>query len=723
MPIDPGVFYKDFLGVYCIFSTDIIYHRIMAQNIYIAGAEQGSGKSAISLTLMELLSGDASQPGFFRPIIQGLPEHDRMIQLVVERYHLNHPLESMYGCTYNTARHLLAANRYNDLLKLILNKYKVLQLQCDRILCVGTDYSGGETTIEFDLNADIANNLGCLLIPVLRGYDRSIENIQAAAASLRQSLREHDCDLLAMVVNGVPEDYVDPLSTYFQQFYENYPVYLVPKVAALEKPSIADIARKLDAKIFAGEEASLHRDVLHYKVAAMQAPHFLEYLQEGDLVITPGDRSDIILACFMAYKSENYPQVAGLLLTGNQPPDDRLTRLITGLGELPFAVLEVETDTFTTAMNVTRVQAILDSGNERKIAAALGAVENSIDLPVLLQRLISTNTSRVTPLMFEYDLIQRAKKNPQHIVLPEGAEERILRAAEILNLRGVAQLTLLGEQNQIKQKIQALGLQLESINVLDPAQSPLRKQYAETYCQLRKHKGISLEMALDTVTDVSYFGTLMVYHGHADGMVSGAVHTTQHTIRPAFEIIKTKPGISIVSSVFFMCLEDRVHVYGDCAVNPEPDAQQLADIAISSAETAAQFNISPRIAMLSYSTGESGKGRAVDKVREAVRIARKSRPDLKLEGPMQYDAAIDAGVAKTKLPDSEVAGLANVFIFPDLNTGNNTYKAVQRTSGAVAIGPVLQGLNKPVNDLSRGCTVTDIVNTVAITAVQAQMSR
>jgi phosphate acetyltransferase len=694
----------------------------MTQNIYVAGAEQGSGKSAIVLALMEMLSGDTSQVGCFRPLKQESNKDDRLIRLIMDRYQLECPYESMYGCSVDDARELIASDRYDELLKRILSKYKKLEQRCDRILCVGTDFSAGQLTIEFDFNADVANNLGCLLMPVLRGQGRSIENIQDAATSLRQSLREHDCDVLAAIVNGVAPEQIDRLHDYFGRQHYEHPVYLVPTIPALEKPSIRDIVRGLNAKVFNGDDESLNRDVLNYKVAAMQVPHFLDYLEEGDLVITPGDRSDIILASLMAYRSANYPRIAGLLLSGNQQPDTQVERLISGLGTPPFAVLGVDGDTFTTAMDVTRVEAVLSPENERKIAAALGVIENSINLPALKQRLASTRSTRVTPLMFEYELIQRAKAQRQHIVLPEGTEERILRAAEILTLRGVARLTLLGDKNAIEQDIQALGLHLEAVDIIDPLYSELRDRYAESYFTARKHKGISREMAHDTLADVSYFGTMMVYHDDADGMVSGAVHTTQHTIRPAFEVIKTKPGTSIVSSVFFMCLADRVLVYGDCAINPEPNAQQLADIAIGSADTAKQFNISPRIAMLSYSTGESGKGEAVDKVREAVRIAKAQRPDLILEGPIQYDAAIDAGVAKTKLPDSEVAGRANVFIFPDLNTGNNTYKAVQRTSGAVAIGPVLQGLKKPVNDLSRGCTVTDIVDTVAITAVQAQMN-
>jgi phosphate acetyltransferase len=380
----------------------------------------------------------------------------------------------------------------------------------------------------------------------------------------------------------------------------------------------------------------------------------------------------------------------------------------------------VRSDTFDTAVTVAGVPAVLRADNERKIASALGLFESHVDLAELESRLASVRSDRVTPLMFEYELIRRAKEDRRHIVLPEGAEPRILRAADILLRRGVVTFTLLGDEERVRQAAATLGIDLTGVAIVNPVESPHFDDFVRTYHALRKHKGMTEDVARDRMSDVSYFGTMMVYKGLADGMVSGSVHTTQHTIRPAFEFIKTKPGVSVVSSVFFMCLPDRVLVYGDCAVNPNPTAEQLAEIALSSAATAAAFGIDPRIAMLSYSTGESGQGREVDKVREATQIARRLRPDLKIEGPIQYDAAVDASVAATKLPGSEVAGRATVFIFPDLNTGNNTYKAVQRSSGAVAIGPILQGLRKPVNDLSRGCTVPDIVNTVAITAIQAQ---
>jgi phosphate acetyltransferase len=696
----------------------------LTQNIYITGAEQGSGKSVIMLGMMEMLSGHAEKVGFFRPIVHKSDEKDELIQLITYRYQLDWPYPSLYGCTDEEAHRLLSENRYADLLKIILGKYQSLKSQCDHVLCVGSDYHAGDTLFEFDFNADVANNLDCLIMPVLQGGGRNNTEISDVLYSIRHDIQENDCDVLAVVINSVATNQVEALRSRLSHIsHASFPIYVVPSEPSLERPTIGDIARFLKTKTFSPENEILNLEVTHYKVAAMRVPHFLGYLEKGDLVITPGDRSDIILACLMAYHSKNYPQISGLLLTGNLEPEQPIQHLIAGLGALPFAVLGVETDTFTTAMNVEHVNARIYSQNDRKIAIALALIETNINMTELRERLLTRKTHRVTPIMFEYELMQRAKASPRHIVLPEGSEERILRAAEILLLRGAVKLTLLGDEDKIRKKINSLALQLDDITIINPLTSELRQLYANTYLKLREHKGVVFDMAYDRMSDVSYFGTMMVHLNHADGMVSGAVHTTQHTIRPAFEIIKTRPETSIVSSVFFMCMEDRVLVYGDCAVNPDPNAQELADIAISAAQTASMFNIIPRIAMLSYSTGDSGKGLAVDKVREAVKLAKLAKPELKLEGPIQYDAAVDANVARTKLPDSDVAGQATVLIFPDLNTGNNTYKAVQRSSGAVAIGPVLQGLNKPVNDLSRGCTVTDIVNTVVITAIQAQQTQ
>jgi phosphate acetyltransferase len=694
----------------------------ISQNIYITGADSGIGKTIIMLAMMEMLSGHAGNIGFFRPIIRSGAGKDQLIQLIMDRYPIGFPYQALYGCQSDEAHKLLSEEKYDELLKSILVKYRELKDKCDHVLCVGSDYNNGDTLFEFDFNADIANNLGCLMMPIIHGGNLSNEQILDNLASLKHAIHDQGCELLATVINSISTTQLENLKANLP-YSANFPVYVIPAEISLEKPTVGNIAKELNAKILSGDLNTMNHEVSQYKVAAMLVPDFLEYVEKGDLIITPGDRSDIILASLMTFHSKNYPQIAGLLLTGHQEPGQQVQSLINGLGETPFAVLGVDSDTFTTAMQASHVKAQLDSQNERKIAKALGIVEQNINMVELKLRLCTQNSTKVTPLMFEYDLVLRAKANKQHIVLPEGEEERILRATEILLLRNVVSVTLLGNEENIRQKILSMGLKLENIKIIDPITSPLRIEFANTYFEARKHKNIVYDTAYDLMADVSYFGTLMVHHGLADAMVSGATHSTQHTIRPAFEIIKTKPGTSIVSSVFFMCLEDRVLVYGDCAVNPNPNASQLADIAISAADTAQMFNISPKVAMLSYSTGDSGKGEDVDKVREAVKFAKALRPDLKIEGPIQYDAAVDAEVAKTKLPDSEVAGKATVFIFPDLNTGNNTYKAVQRSSGAIAIGPILQGLNKPINDLSRGCTITDIVNTVIISAIQAQESK
>jgi phosphate acetyltransferase len=577
------------------------------------------------------------------------------------------------------------------------------------------------TALEFDFNVEVARNLGSTLVPIINGRGKDPAALGRAARTLLESLETRKCDVLTVVINRVEPGSREVIASALKQGRPgNTPVSVLSEDPLLDCPTVRDISRGLGAELISGDDAWLDGEVKNVKIAAMELPNFLEHLEEGSLVITPGDRSDIILGTLAADRSSRYPRVAGMVLTGNLKPAPQVLRLLEGLRSSPVPVLGVGTDTFTTAMNVSGVRPSLSAENKRKIAAALGLIESSLDVPGLLERAAVSRTGRVTPLMFQYELIRRAKQQRKHIVLPEGTEERILRAAEIVLLRDVCDVTLLGDPEEVRQKASALGLALDRARIVDPRTSELLPAFADAYYELRKHKGISQQIARDTMVDGSYFGTMMVHRGLADGMVSGSVHTTAHTIRPALEFVKTRPGISIVSSVFFMCLADRVLVYGDCAIVPEPTAAQLADIAISSAATAGAFGIEPRVAMLSYSTGVSGTGPDVDRVREATRIVRGRAKDLKIEGPIQYDAAVDATVAKVKMPDSEVAGHATVFIFPDLSSGNNAYKAVQRAANAIAIGPVLQGLKKPVNDLSRGALVADIVNTIAITAIQAQ---
>ncbi len=693
----------------------------MAKSLYIAGLEPESGKAIAALGFMEQLCGRLKSVSVFRPVVFEERGPDRLISLLTDFYSLPFPQEDMYGVTAGVTQPLLAAGNYDELYGRILERYKALESRCDFVLCIGADYTGASIALEFDANVEVARNLGAPLVPIINGLGKDAAPILNAARKLVETLESKKCDLLAIIVNRVePKLREGILAAMKEKLPGSPPVYVVPEEPLLERLTVREIAGSLGAELTGGDAAWLDGDVRGVKIAAMALPNFLDHLEDGDLVITSGDRADIILGTLAADRSINYPRVAGLVLTGDLRPASQVQRLIEGLTASPVPVMCVKTDTFTTAMHVSGLRPSLSAGDRRKTAAALGMFESSVDVPVLLQRIAVEGVGRVTPLMFQYELVKRAKARRRHIVLPEGTEERILRAAEIVLLRDVCDITLLGNPDEVRQKASGLGLSLDRAGIIDPRTSELLPGFAETYYELRRHKGVSPAMARDTMLDGSYFGTMMVYRGYADGMVSGSIHTTAHTIRPALEFVKTRPGTSIVSSVFFMCLADRVLVYGDCAIVPEPTAEQLADIAISSSATAGAFGIEPRVAMLSYSTGESGSGPDVDRVREATRLVCQRCPELKVAGPIQYDAAVDPTVAKVKMPGSEVAGQATVFIFPDLSAGNNAYKAVQRAAGAIAIGPVLQGLNKPVNDLSRGALVADIVNTIAITAIQAQ---
>ena len=694
----------------------------MANSIYIAGIEPGSGKSLVALGIMELLSRRVRQVGYFRPIIPSAATPDNNIELIKERYNLKWAYEEMYASTHEGAQSKALQHSTETLLKHIVDKYKTLENQCQFVLCEGTDFSGVSSAFEFEFNAVVASNLGCPILVLVNGRQKTAEDIVGAVDLAQEAFESRGCSIVATIVNRVAPQLKDAVMDQFESRPSaKPPVYVVPEIATLGKPTVNEIAKALDAKVLQGKPQGLYRSIHDFKVAAMKLPNFLDFIEDGDLVITPGDRADIILGSMVATASRIYPKIAGMLLTGGIAPDPQIRRLLEGFGQsASVPILQVQTDTYKTAMQASNARPKITPGNQRKIAAALGAFETHVDMRDLEQRINIVRSVRRTPIMFEYELIERAKSQRKRIVLPEGGEERIMQAAEILLRRGVAELTLLGDPDEILSRSSSLGLNLDGIRIIDPLHSDQLEGFASRYYDLRKHKAMTEERARETMSTVSYFGTMMVHTGLVDGMVSGAVHTTGDTIRPAFEIIRTRPEVSLVSSIFLMCMADRVLVYGDCAVNPNPNAEQLADIAISAVETARMFGIEPRVAMCSYSTGTSGKGQDVDKVRQATEVVRERRSDLMIEGPIQYDAAVDAGVAKTKLPQSEVAGKATVFIFPDLNTGNNLYKAVQRSAHAVAIGPVLQGLNKPVNDLSRGCTVTDIVNTVAITAVQAQ---
>ncbi|MFD6360418.1 phosphate acetyltransferase [Streptomyces roseolus] len=688
----------------------------MTRSVYVTGIDRGDGRQVVELGVMELLTRQVDRVGVFRPLVHDGP--DRLFDLLRARYRLTQDPSTVYGMDYHEASALQAEQGTDELLSRLVDRFHAVARDYEVVLVLGTDFAGTQVPDELALNARLANEFGASVIPVVGGKDQTAESVRAEA---RNAFRAYDglgCDVLAMVVNRVAgedrEAIADRLSARLP-----VPCYVLPDEPALAAPTVAQITHALGATVVLGDDAGLARDALDFVFGGAMLPNFLGALTPGCLVVTPGDRADLVGGALAAH-SAGTPPIAGVLLTLDERPTDAVLTLAARLAP-GTPVLSVAGTSFPTAAELFALEGKLNAATPRKAETALGLFERHVDTADLLKRISVAPSGRVTPMMFEHELLEQARADRRRVVLPEGTEERVLRAADVLLRRDVCDLTLLGDVEAIRKKAADLSVDLRDTQLIDPRTSELRDAFAEQYAALRAHKGVTVELAYDVVSDVNYFGTLMVQEGLADGMVSGAVHSTAATIRPAFEIIKTKPEASIVSSVFFMCLADKVLVYGDCAVNPDPDAEQLADIAVQSAATAARFGVEPRIAMLSYSTGTSGSGADVDKVREATKLVRDTHPELRIEGPIQYDAAVEPSVAATKLPDSEVAGQATVLIFPDLNTGNNTYKAVQRSAGAIAVGPVLQGLRKPVNDLSRGALVSDIVNTVAITAIQSQV--
>ncbi|MFD0397930.1 phosphate acetyltransferase [Kitasatospora sp. NPDC127121] len=710
----------------------------MARSVYVTGIDRGDGRQAVELGVMELLTRQVDRVGVFRPLVHahagapagrragGEPGSDHVVELLRGRYRIDLPSSELYGLSYEEAAALQAAQGQDELVSTLVDRFRALERRCQAVLVLGTDFADTNIPDELAFNARLANEFGAAVLPVVGGHAEDPEAVIAEVRNAHRAFTDLGCETLAMIANRVAPGAKQRIQ---RKLTEKLPIpaYVIPEEPALAAPTVAQLVETTGAEVLLGDAAGLARDVRGFVFGGAMLPTFLDALTEGALVVTPGDRADLVIGSLAAHAA-GAPPIAGVLLTLGQHPGPNVMALAARLAPgTPVAV--VPEGSWPTAATLTHLEGKLTAASPRKAEIALGLFELHVDTAELTNLIEVGRSERVTPMMFEHALLERARASRRHVVLPEGTEERVLRAAEILLRRNICDLTLLGEADAVRRKAAGLGIDLPQeqpggdraqVRIVDPTTSPLRRQFAELYARLRAHKGMTVELALDVVTDVSYFGTLMVQEGIADGMVSGAVHSTAATIRPAFEVIKTSPGAAIVSSVFFMCLADKVLVYGDCAVNPDPDAQQLADIAIQSAATAAQFGVEPRVAMLSYSTGTSGSGADVDKVRKATELVRELRPDILVEGPIQYDAAVDAHVAATKLPGSAVAGRATVLIFPDLNTGNNTYKAVQRSAGAVAVGPVLQGLRKPVNDLSRGALVQDIVNTVAITAIQAQ---
>ncbi|WP_236950000.1 phosphate acetyltransferase [Mycobacterium sp. MS1601] len=683
-----------------------------ASSIYVASPEGDTGKSTIALGILHRLTATVAKVGVFRPITRLGEERDYILELLLPRTSAGLTYEECVGVSYQELH-----EDPDSAIAEIVDRFHRVADRCDAVLIVGSDYTDVASPSELGVNARIAVNLGAPVVLAVRAKGRTPDEVAQVVELCLAELRNQHAHTAAVVANRCePADMAD-VAAALQRFEPKS--YVLPEDKLLVAPSVGDLRAAVGGTLIKGDQALLGREVLDVLVAGMTAEHVVERLTEGVAVITPGDRSDVVLAVMSAHAAEGFPSLSAVILNGGLDLHYSIAALVDGL-RLKLPIIATDLGTFATASAVAGARGRVTVDSARKIDTALELMDRHVDIADLLNQLAIEIPTITTPQMFEYQLIDRARADRKRIVLPEGDDDRILKAAGRLLDRGVAELTILGDEALVRGRAAELGVDLSGADVLNPRTSELCDQFARQYAELRKKKGITVEQAREIINDVSYFGTMLVHNNLVDGMVSGARHTTAHTVRPAFEIIKTQPDVSTVSSIFLMCLEDQVLAYGDCAIVPDPTSEQLADIAISSARTAAQFGIAPRVAMLSYSTGTSGTGADVDKVRSATELVRQRAPELLVEGPIQYDAAVEPSVAATKMPDSQVAGRATVLIFPDLNTGNNTYKAVQRSAGAIAIGPVLQGLNKPVNDLSRGALVSDIVNTVAITAIQAQ---
>ncbi|WP_447589794.1 phosphate acetyltransferase [Microbacterium lacticum] len=708
----------------------------MAQSIYITSTEGLSGKSTIVLGVIDALTRSIPRVGVFRSIARSTSERDYVLEMLLDHIGVDLDYDEAVGVTYDEVRHDPDAA-----LSKIVERFKAVEAKCDAVVVVGSDFTDVGSTSELGYNARIAANLGAPVLVVLNGRADQGDRLGMSVARTPEQLGQlmslaltdishQRAELFAVITNRADPARLPEINAAVHAVVADAPavdgtreapvgVWSIPEDVLLVAPAVRDIMLRLDGRLLRGDEELMTREVLDVVVAGMSLNNILPRLTDGAIVIVPADRTEVLLGLLLANSSGTFPSISGIILNGPFPLPPAVQELMAGL-DSSLPIVQTDLDTYDTAVRVMGTRGRLAAGSQRRFDTALALFEQNVDTEEFTRALGLAHSAVVTPLMFEYQLLEKARTSRKRIVLPEGNDDRVLKAAATVLTRGIADLTILGEEAEVRGRALELGIDLSAAQVLSPFDPVIVDRFAREYEQLRRHKGVTYAQAADTVTDVSYFGTMMVHLGLADGMVSGAAHTTAHTIRPAFEIIKTRPGVSVVSSVFLMALADRVLVYGDCAVIPDPTAPQLADIAISSAATATEFGIEPRVAMLSYSTGESGSGEDVDKVREATALVRERAPELLVEGPIQYDAAADAAVAKTKVPGSAVAGRATVFVFPDLNTGNNTYKAVQRSAGAIAMGPVLQGLNKPINDLSRGALVDDIVNTIAITAIQAQ---
>jgi phosphate acetyltransferase len=694
----------------------------MQHTLFLAPSGSNVGLTSVALGVVRALDSRGVRVAFFKPIGQciGRAEIERSTHFVRETMSLR-PTAPL---ALDDAERLIIGHHTDELMSRVVGDFHRSAGEADLVVVEGLVHTP-DTPLEVELNQRLIQTLSAEVILVgAYGDSSAVDFVERIGLAAEQYTNGHSEHLLGVIANRVLGDLAGARRQLEQELqraaHGGRPLRLlgaIPESPELAACRTVDVVRHLDAEVL-HEGEMLQRRVKRFTLLARTVPNLIHTLTPGAILVTPCDRSDVILAVAMAVM--NKIPIAGLFLTGAH---SELPLEVLELCKPAFAtglpVLRVGSNSWETVRLMTQMSPEIPTDDLDRVQRSMSFVAEHINADLIARHSATPVEARLSPAAFCYRLTEMAKQAGARIVLPEGTEPRTVRAAAICAERGIARCVLLGDPYEVRRVASGLELTLpEQVEILDP--STLRHAYVGALVDLRRSKGMTEEMAAEQLEDNVWLGTMMLARGEVDGLVSGAVHSTANTIRPALQVIKTKPDARVVSSIFFMCLPEQVVVYGDCAVNPDPDIETLADIAIQSADSARAFGIVPRVAMLSYSTGDSGSGSDVDKVREATRLVQQRRPDLVIDGPLQYDAAAIAEVGKQKAPNSPVAGQATVFVFPDLNTGNTTYKAVQRSANVISIGPMLQGMNRPVNDLSRGALVEDIVYTIAITAVQAR---
>jgi phosphate acetyltransferase len=704
-------------------------NRHIPYTLFIAPSGSDVGLTTTTLGLVRALDIRGVRVAFCKPIGQSF-NHDDGPERSTHFIRATTQLTPADPIRQEEAARLISGGEEEQLMERVVSMFHDSCADADVVVVEGIVHTQAWPTAA-GMNPRLARTLSANVILVGSLTGDTPEDFASFESRMELSIREFGemkgSTVLGCFVNHAPGPVGSSLEEIREAVRRNCPLFdrtgfpiigAIPENPDLSAPRTVDIARHLGAALIHAGDVETRR-AKKFTLLARTVPNMLSAFTPGNVLITPADRADVFVAVAMA--AVNKINFAGIILTGDTDLPPGMLELCRPALETGLPVLKVETNSWHTATDLSMMSKEVPADDIERVRKSMEFVATHIDTGWLAEKSSVTVEARMSPAAFCHRIVELAKQADKRIVLPEGSEPRTIRAAALCAQRGIARCVLLGDRREILQVAHGLEIHLpESVEIIDPAE--VRARYIAPLVEMRRHKGLTPQDAADFLEDHVWLGTVMLALGEVDGLVSGALHTSANTIRPALQIIKTKPGVRVVSSIFFMCLPDQVLVYGDCAVNPDPDAEMLADIAIQSADSAAKLGIPARVAMISYSTGESGQGADVEKVREATRIAHAKRPDLLLDGPLQYDAAAIAEVAATKAPDSPLAGRATVFIFPDLNTGNTTYKAVQRSANVISIGPVLQGLRRPVNDLSRGSLVEDIVYTIAITAIQARES-